>query len=44
MSAGGATLGEDTTVRVGILKSDSPNGVFSFVAVEVSSLLTYIYF
>ena len=38
VSAGGATLGGDTTVRLGILKSDSPNGVFSFVAVDVSNV------
>ena len=35
VTTGGASLGTDTTVRVGILKNDSPNGVFSFVAVEV---------
>ena len=36
MTSGGATLGERKTVRVGILKNDSPNGEFSFVAVDVS--------
>lgn len=33
---GGSTLGPQTTVRIAILKNDSPNGLFRFVQNQVS--------
>ena len=35
ITSGGAQLGEDITVRVGIMRSDSPYGVFSFSTPEI---------
>ena len=38
VTSGGADLGGDTEVRVGILRSDSPYGVLSFTQSEVTVL------
>ena len=35
VTSGGGSLGPDNTVRVGILKNDSPTGLFSFVILQV---------
>ena len=34
---GGALLGPASTVRIAILKNDSPNGLFRFVTAEVGN-------
>lgn len=34
--AGGAVLGSDNVVRIGILPNDSPTGIFSFVSLQVN--------
>ena len=44
VTSGGATLGERKTVRLGIMKNDSPNGEFSFVAVDVSITVSILLF
>ena len=33
--SGGAALGTDISLRVGIKKNDSPNGIFSFLEDQV---------
>lgn len=43
VTSGGAGLGTDTSVRVGIIRNDSPNGVFSFLEAQVRCLLTRLH-
>ena len=38
VTSGGAILGNDISVRVGILRSDSPHGVISFTQSEITVL------
>lgn len=40
--SGGAGLGEDRSVRVGIIRNDSPNGVFSFLDTKVSASVEFV--
>ncbi len=42
VTTGGASIGPDRSLRVGILKNDSPNGVFSFLAIRVSSTVDHL--
>jgi hypothetical protein len=41
--SGGAVLGSDISIRVGIRKSDSPNGIFSFLEKQVNNTYNQAY-
>ena len=43
VTSGGASIGPDRAVRIGIIRNDSPNGVFSFENIQVLQLYLLLF-